>query len=54
MKNSEYSIAINWHFIAVALIFAVTILLMVLYMPGIKEFDMAVIKTVMTQVLFGK
>ena len=46
MKDSEYSIAINWHYIAVALIFATAILLMVLYMPGIKEFDTAVLKAV--------
>ena len=46
MKNSECGIAINWHYIAVALIFAVAILLGVLYMPEIKEFDAAVLKTV--------
>ena len=44
MKDTEHSTAINWHYIAVALIFAATILLMVLYMPAIKEFDMAVLK----------
>lgn len=51
MKNSEYGTAINWHYITVSLIFAVTILLMVLYMPNLKEFDSAFLKTLQSSYL---
>ena len=46
MKNSEYSMAINWHYIAVGLIFAAAVLLMVLYVPATQEFDAGIIKAV--------
>lgn len=46
MKNQGYSTAINWHYITVSLIFAVTILLLVLYMPGIREFDSGLLQSV--------
>ena len=39
MKQKEYNIAINWHYITVCIIFAAAILLMVLYMPGFRETD---------------
>ena len=46
MKNNEYSTAINWHFIAISLIFGVAILLMVLYMPNLREIDSNILQSV--------
>ena len=42
MKDKENYTSLNWHFIAVLLIFATSILLIVLYMPNIREMDSAV------------
>lgn len=46
MKNNEYSTAINWHFIMVSLIFGVAILLMVLYMPNLREIDSNILQVI--------
>lgn len=46
MKNHEYSASINWHYIIVFLIFGVAILLMVLYMPNLREIDSNILKTI--------
>lgn len=46
MKNREYGIAINWHYITVSLIFFVAILLSVLYLPNIKELDSNILHSV--------
>lgn len=46
MRNNEYSMAINWHYIAVSTIFAVVILLLVLYMPNMREIDTGLLHTV--------
>lgn len=46
MKNNEYSTAINWHFITVSLIFGVAILLMVLYMPNLREIDLNTLQVI--------
>ncbi len=46
MKNQENTTSLNWHFITVLLIFATAILLMVLYMPNLREIDSAVLESV--------
>ena len=46
MKNQECSTAMNWHYITVSIIFAVTIILAVLYFPNIREMDSGILKTV--------
>lgn len=46
MKDKENQTFLNWHFISVLLIFAVAILLMVLYMPNLREIDSVMLETV--------
>lgn len=46
MKNQECSTAINWHYITVALIFAVVIFMMVLYMPNLREIDSNILSAI--------
>jgi len=46
MKDKENHTSLNWHFISVLLIFAVLILLMVLYMPTLREIDSALLESV--------
>jgi len=46
MKDKENKTFLNWHFISVLLIFAVAILLMVLYMPNLREIDSAMLETI--------
>ena len=46
MKRQNSSTALNWHYITVAMIFAVTILIMVLYMPSLRDIDSQLLKTI--------
>ncbi len=46
MKRQVSNTAINWHYIAVAMIFAVAIFIMVLYMPNLREIDSQILKTI--------
>ena len=38
-RNKEYGVALNWNYVIISLIFFVTIMLMVLYMPNMREID---------------
>lgn len=46
MRQQESSTAINWHYITVSVIFAAAILLMVLYMPSIREIDSGMLQSI--------
>lgn len=46
MKNQEGGTAINWHYITVSLIFAIAIILVVLFMPELHEFDSNILRTI--------
>lgn len=46
MKRQNSSTALNWHYITVAMIFAVAIFIMVLYMPNLREIDSQILKTI--------
>jgi len=48
MKNNTQSRVLNWHYITVSLIFAVVILLCVLYLPPTKDFDSGMLQAVRT------
>lgn len=45
MRDREYSTVMNWHYITVSLIFAVAILLMVLYMPSLRGIDSDILES---------
>jgi len=46
MKNQETTAAINWHYITVSLIFGAAIILMVLYMPDLREIDSNILHSI--------
>lgn len=46
MKHKEYNIAVHWYNITVALVFAVILLLVVMYLPGVREVDYSMLHTV--------
>lgn len=39
MKNKGYSVIVNWNYVAISLVVVAVITMLVLYMPGIREFD---------------
>ncbi len=46
MKNKEYNLAINLHYIVISVFFIAVITLLVLYLPNIREFDYSIMKSV--------
>ena len=46
MKNKEYSIALNWNNIGISVVLFATLTLLVLYLPGLRDFDTMVLKSV--------
>lgn len=46
MKNNDYSVVHNWNYITLSLIVFVSLALLVIYMPGIREFDIAILKSI--------
>ena len=46
MKDNSYSTALNWHYITVSIVALTILTLMVLYMPGLREIDTEILKSV--------
>ena len=46
MKNKEYSIAINWNYIGISVVIFAILTLLVLYLPGMRETDSAILRSV--------
>ena len=45
MKENNSTLG-NWNYVTISLIVFVTLLVLVLYMPGIREFDLQILKTI--------
>jgi len=46
MKDNNTSVVANWNYITLSLIVFVTLLIMVIYVPVIKDFDITVLKSI--------
>ena len=46
MKDNSCSTALNWHYITVSVVALTILTLMVLYMPGLREIDTEILKSV--------
>ena len=46
MKNKEYSIAINWNYIGISVVFFAILTILVLYLPTMRELDSALLHSV--------
>lgn len=45
MKDREYGVIVNWNYVIVSIIVVAVCTLLVLYMPGIRDFDWTVLKS---------
>lgn len=46
MKDKGYGVVANWNYVTISLIVVVTLTVLILYMPGIREFDMGMLRAV--------
>lgn len=46
MKDNSSSVVLNWNYVTLSLVVFAALALMVLYMPGLREIDMAVLKSI--------
>ena len=46
MKDNSSSIVLNWNYVTLSIIVFVALTVMVLYMPGMREIDMELLKTI--------
>ena len=46
MKNSGYSTVLNWNYVTISLIVFAVITVLVLYMPGMREIDTEILKSI--------
>lgn len=46
MKSNNYSVVLNWNYVTLSLVVFVVLAVMVLYMPGIREIDSSILKTI--------
>lgn len=46
MKDNNYGVVVNWNYVTLSLVIVVALTLAVLYMPGLREIDMAMLKSI--------
>ena len=46
MKDNSSSAVLNWNYVTLSLVVFAALTLMVVYMPGLREFDMAILKSI--------
>ena len=46
MKNKEYGTALNWNYVILSIVVITVMTILVLYMPGIREFDNNLLKAI--------
>lgn len=46
MKDKGYGVTANWNYVTISLIVVAVLTIMVLYVPGIREFDIGVLKSI--------
>lgn len=46
MKDNNYGVVVNWNYVTLSLVIVVALTLAVMYMPGLREIDMAMLKSI--------
>lgn len=46
MKDNGYSVVANWNYVTISIVVATILTLMVLYMPGMREIDTEILKSI--------